>query len=134
MISMKSIITDWDYIYKNEELIGKLLETPFFEKCVHLCWYMAIQDPVMYLAEEIKPDTVYNRDVYKEFVQSGDKVKYVVWPALFLHEDGPLLYKGVVQAYKWFMHHVIRPFLSHNNFINEFYIKYSGFELIRLIG
>jgi hypothetical protein len=38
MISMKSIITDWDYIYKNEEIIGKLLETPFFEKCVHLCW------------------------------------------------------------------------------------------------
>jgi hypothetical protein len=100
MISMKSIITDWDYIYKNEELIGKLLETPFFEKCVHLCWYMAIQDPVMSLSEEIKPDTVYNRDVYKEFVQSGDKVKYLVWPALFLHEGGPLLYKGVVQAYK----------------------------------
>jgi hypothetical protein len=39
-----------------------------------------------------------------------------------------------VQAYNWFIHHVIRPFLSHNNFINEFYIKYSGFELIRLIG
>jgi hypothetical protein len=53
MISMKSIITDWDYIYKNEELIGKLLETPFFEKCVHLCWYMAIQDPAMYLSEEM---------------------------------------------------------------------------------
>jgi hypothetical protein len=100
MISIKSIITDWDYIYKNEKLIGQLLETPFFEKCVHLCWYMAIQDPVMYLTEEIKPDTVYNRDVYKEFVQSGDKVKYVVWPALFLYEGGPLLCKGVVQPYK----------------------------------
>jgi hypothetical protein len=29
---------------------------------------------------------------------------------------------------------VIKPFLTHNNFINEFHIKYSGFELIRLIG
>jgi hypothetical protein len=38
---------------------------------------MATQDPVMYLPEDIKPDTVYNRDVYKEFAQSGDKVKYV---------------------------------------------------------
>jgi hypothetical protein len=28
---------------------------------------------------------------------------------------------------------VIRSFPSHNNFINEFYIKYSGFELISLI-
>jgi hypothetical protein len=36
----------------------------------------------MYLPEDIKPDTVYNRDVYKEFAQIGDKVKYVVWPAL----------------------------------------------------
>ena len=74
---MKSIITDWDYIYKHEEIIGHLLETPFFKKGVHLCWNMAIQDPVMYLPEDIQPDTVYNRDVYKEFVQSGDKVKYV---------------------------------------------------------
>jgi hypothetical protein len=60
---------------------------------------MAIQDPVMYLTEEIKPDTVYNRDVYKEFVQSGDKVKYVVWPALFLHEGGPLLYNNMNSLY-----------------------------------
>jgi hypothetical protein len=29
---------------------------------------------------------------------------------------------------------VIRPFHSNNNFINEFYMKYSGFEQIRLIG
>jgi hypothetical protein len=28
---------------------------------------------------------------------------------------------------------VITPFPSHNNFINELYIKYSGFELISLI-
>ena len=33
---MKSIITDWDYIYKNEELIGQLLGTPFFKICVHV--------------------------------------------------------------------------------------------------
>jgi hypothetical protein len=45
---------------------------------------MAIQDPVMYLTEEIKPGTVYNRDVYKEFVQNGDKVLgiYSVWNML----------------------------------------------------
>jgi hypothetical protein len=29
---------------------------------------------------------------------------------------------------------VIRPFPSHNNFINEFYIKYSWFKPISLIG
>jgi hypothetical protein len=56
--------------------------------------------PINLISSNIKPGTVYNRDVYKEFVQNGDKVKHVVWPALFLHEGGPLLYKGVVQPYR----------------------------------
>ena len=60
---------------------------------------MAIQDPVMYLDEELTPDTAYDKGTYREFVKSGDKVTFVVWPALFLHEGGPLLNKGVVQAY-----------------------------------
>ena len=61
---------------------------------------MAIQDPVMRLDEELTPDTAYDKSVYREFVKSGDKVTFVVWPALFLHEGGPLLNKGVVHAYR----------------------------------
>lgn len=77
----------------------ELLKTPFFEKCVNMCWYMAIQEPMMYLDDKLQIDTRYNKTEYKEYVQSGDKVRYIVWPALYLHEKGPLLYKGVVQAY-----------------------------------
>ena len=60
---------------------------------------MAIQDPVMHLDEELIPDTAYDKSVYREFNKSGNKVTFVVWPALFFHEDGPLVIKGVVQAY-----------------------------------
>ncbi|CAG2188728.1 unnamed protein product [Mytilus edulis] len=45
------------------------------------------------------PFSPIDKNTYKEFVKSGDSVAYVVWPALFLHNGGPLLYKGVVQAY-----------------------------------
>lgn len=76
-----------------------LMESTFFEKCVYLCWCMAIQDPVMYLDDDPIPCTPIDKNTYKEFVKSGDSVAYVVWPALFLHKGGPLLYKGVVQAY-----------------------------------
>ena len=75
------------------------METPFFEKCVNICWHMAIQDPVMHLDKELTPDAAYDKNVYNEFVKCGDKVTFVVWPALFLHEGGPLLNKGVVQVY-----------------------------------
>ena len=60
---------------------------------------MAIQDPVMCIDEGPPVGTKYDKNIYKEFVQSGDTAQYVVWPALYLHKDGPLLYKGVVQAY-----------------------------------
>ena len=95
----KIVLSDWEYVHKSKELVGLLTETPFFDKCVNLCWHMAIQDPVMHLDEELTPDTAYDKNVYRDFVKSGDKVIFVVWPALFLHEGGPLLNKGVVQAY-----------------------------------
>jgi hypothetical protein len=47
----------------------------------------------------VRTDTAYDKGTYREFVKSGDKVAFVVWPALFLHEGGPLLNKGVVEAY-----------------------------------
>lgn len=93
------VLHDWEYEYKNEHLVLSLMKTHFFEKCIRLCWLMAIQDPNMHLEEDLQPGSKFDKNIYKEFVRSGDKVRYVVWPAMFLHRDGPLLYKGVVQAY-----------------------------------
>ncbi|XP_071127668.1 myosin heavy chain, clone 203-like [Mytilus edulis] len=95
----KNIVADWDYINKNENVMQILTQSTFFEKCVYLCWCMVIQDPVMFLDDDPVPFSPIDKNTYKEFVKSGDSVAYVVWPALFLHNGGPLLYKGVVQAY-----------------------------------
>ncbi|VDI28449.1 tripartite motif-containing protein 66 [Mytilus galloprovincialis] len=95
----RNVMNDWNYNYKNEKVMQLLMTSPFFEKCVNICWSMAIQDPVMYLDEDVPVDTQIDKNTYKEFVKNGNTVAFVVWPALFLHKDGPLLYKGVVQAY-----------------------------------
>ncbi|CAG2254448.1 unnamed protein product [Mytilus edulis] len=97
-IVCKNILNGWDYHYQHEQIIQLLMETTFFEKCVYLCWSMAIQEPVMYLDDDLKEGIPLDKNTYKEFVKSGDTVVYVVWPALFLHRNGPLLYKGVAQA------------------------------------
>lgn len=36
-------------------------------------------------------------DLYRTYTRSGDVIEYIVWPALLLHENGPVLYKGVAQ-------------------------------------
>lgn len=99
VLQEKMVLYDWEYEHKNEHLVLSLMKTPFCEKCIRLCWLMAIQDPTMHLEGDLQPGSTFDKNIYKEFVQSGDKVKYVVWPAMFLHINGPLLYKGVVQAY-----------------------------------
>ncbi|VDI63566.1 Hypothetical predicted protein [Mytilus galloprovincialis] len=95
----KTAMHDWEYVNKNGDVMKYLMKTPFFDQCVNLCWCMVIQDPVMHLDGDITQGTTFDKNTYKEFVKSGNKVKYVVWPALFLHKDGPLLHKGIVQAY-----------------------------------
>ncbi|XP_069131557.1 uncharacterized protein [Argopecten irradians] len=75
-----------------------LKKTPNFAKtCVNLCWYMRIQNPPMHIDTDIKEGEEINKDFYKNYTQKGERVGFLVWPALFLHKDGPLLCKGVVQ-------------------------------------
>lgn len=95
----KNTITDWDYINKNEQVMKILKTSTFFEKCVYLCWLMVIQDPIMYLDDDPVSYAQIDKNAYEEFGKSGDSVAYVIWPALFLHKGGPLLFKGVLQAY-----------------------------------
>jgi hypothetical protein len=69
---------------------------PYIENCVKMCYFAVVQDPPMYL--DFEPVDVFDRLAFKEFTKSGTKVDYLVWPALYLYKDGPLLSKGVVQA------------------------------------
>lgn len=70
---------------------------PFLMKCVHICWLMVGQDPPVYLRFSDKCKEKFNKDVYREYTANGNVLDFVVWPAIFLHENGPLLKKGVAQ-------------------------------------
>ncbi|OWF41866.1 uncharacterized protein LOC110461834 [Mizuhopecten yessoensis] len=63
--------------------------------CVELCWYMCLQDPPVAMMADIT--TKSTKDHFRAYTRSGKYLGFVVWPALLLHENGPLLYKGVAQ-------------------------------------
>ncbi|XP_060591777.1 DNA ligase 1-like isoform X4 [Ruditapes philippinarum] len=74
--------------------------TKYISKCVEVCWLMRVQDPPVTLYWNVPDDRSFNSDVYRAYTKSGTHVEYVVWPAMYLHEDGPLLMKGVAQGQK----------------------------------
>lgn len=72
---------------------------PFVNRCVELCWMMHIQDPPMVLDFGSSAEIV-DKNVFRFFTRSGELVDFVVWPAVLLHDNGPLIQKGVVQPFK----------------------------------
>ncbi|XP_076117907.1 uncharacterized protein LOC143085445 isoform X2 [Mytilus galloprovincialis] len=65
---------------------------PYVDACLELFWYSAITDPPLYYSF-----TADNLDNFRGYTKNGDEVDFIVWPAMYLHENGPLLYQGVVQ-------------------------------------
>lgn len=41
---------------------------------------------------------VFNRDKFKDYTRRGKYIEYVVWPLMLLHDNGPVLNKGVAQG------------------------------------
>ncbi|KAK3602805.1 hypothetical protein CHS0354_026355 [Potamilus streckersoni] len=69
----------------------------FAKECFQLCWLMSIQDPQVVFAKNPDHGDHFNTNMYKHYTISGDEVDYIVWPAVLLHEKGPLLVQGVAQ-------------------------------------
>ena len=68
----------------------------YISSCVEIMWLMVVQDPP--LALSISSSSRFDTQVFREYTKRGPDVDYVVWPALLLHEGGPLLCKGVAQG------------------------------------
>ena len=60
---------------------------------------MCLQDPLVVI-ESDEPGAKFDTNTYKAYTTSGKFVDYVVWPALRLHQGGPLLGKGIAQGRK----------------------------------
>ena len=71
--------------------------TQYTTKCLELCWLMNMHDPPVAIGNPPAKHSVFDGTFYKEYTRSGSVVEFVVWLPLLLHENGPLLQKGVVQ-------------------------------------
>lgn len=72
--------------------------TPFVRKCIGVCWEMVTQEPPMYLLFKLRHNQIIEKDKFDIYSGDGNKVDFLVWPALLRDENGRLLQKGVVQA------------------------------------
>ncbi|XP_022323444.2 uncharacterized protein LOC111124658 isoform X2 [Crassostrea virginica] len=67
----------------------------YVQKCLELCWYMRMQDPPMVIVTPLKGEEV-DKNLFSYHGRRGKTVEVCVWPALLLHENGPLVCKGYV--------------------------------------
>ncbi|CAC5413587.1 unnamed protein product [Mytilus coruscus] len=65
----------------------------YVESCLEVCWYSAINEPPMHYGFDAEEQA----DDFREYTQGGKTVDFVVWPAMYLCTNGPILYKGVAQ-------------------------------------
>ena len=72
----------------------------YISRCVELCWLMRIQDPPCVLNWNIASDKHFNTEMYKFYLTTGQELAYIVWPAMYLYEGGPLVMKGVAEGKK----------------------------------
>jgi hypothetical protein len=68
----------------------------YLSLCVEISWLMVVQDPPLVLND--KAQDRFDTNTFKDYTKRGPFVEFVVWPALLLHESGPLLAKGVAQG------------------------------------
>ncbi|KAH3843303.1 uncharacterized protein LOC127878110 [Dreissena polymorpha] len=67
----------------------------FVNKAVDVCWNSHIQSPPS--AFIFEPSSELAGTHFKPYTASGTELDYVVWPAMLLHEGGPILLKGIAQ-------------------------------------
>ena len=61
---------------------------------------MRVQDPPIYMEANYATNSAFDLSRMRSFTKAGQFIHFVVWPTFFLHKDGPLLAKGVVQGSK----------------------------------
>lgn len=65
----------------------------YIEACLEICWYSTVNEPPLqyvFEADEQPED-------FRSYTQGGKHVDFIVWPAMHLYTNGPILLKGVAQ-------------------------------------
>ncbi|XP_060589654.1 uncharacterized protein LOC132744879 [Ruditapes philippinarum] len=71
----------------------------YIKKCVNICWTMCKHEPPVHIDFPVlQVNHKFDTNVFKPYTKSGKYLHFIVWPALFLYKDGPMLCKGVAQG------------------------------------
>ncbi|XP_052722120.1 uncharacterized protein LOC128193003 isoform X2 [Crassostrea angulata] len=83
--------------FLRKELRSSKLEKiyPFIDATVELCWLMCAQTPPMQLVFAENKSTV-NKSYFRCTGHTGNKVDVCAWPAVILHDGGPVVTRGHV--------------------------------------
>ena len=73
--------------------------TLYINKCVELCWLMAIQSPPVAIDDKYHEykNTQFDERHFKLYTKKGQLIDYIVWPVLYI-PGGGILGKGVAQC------------------------------------
>lgn len=69
----------------------------YVDRTKEICWIMSVQDPPVTMCFKCRQNKKFDKSLFSEYTQTGDVYDFLVWPALLLHEGGPLLRKGIAQ-------------------------------------
>ncbi|XP_071127153.1 uncharacterized protein [Mytilus edulis] len=78
-------------LLKGDQISKELVS--YVEQCVDLIWYMCIQQPPMEIRWAVKGEK-FNKEQFRFSGRKGKKYRMTVWPAVFLHKEGPLVAPG----------------------------------------
>lgn len=59
---------------------------------------MVIKEPPMVLVHDQMEGQPIDHNLFSVYTKRGSVVEFVIWPALILNKNGPILSKGVVQG------------------------------------
>jgi hypothetical protein len=59
---------------------------------------MVIKEPPMVLVHDQMEGQPIDHSLFSVYTKRGSVVEFVIWPALILNKNGPILSKGVVQG------------------------------------
>ena len=89
------IDTELPALIPDEIIRADVRVVTYVRKCVELCWYMCMQDPPMVIISPRQGQLV-DKALFSFHGRRGKIVEVCVWPALLLHDNGPLVCKGYV--------------------------------------
>nr|XP_022322056.1 uncharacterized protein LOC111123785 isoform X2 [Crassostrea virginica] len=71
---------------------------PFIKLCLKCAWISCVQDRPLSFTFNVRSGSSFYPDVMISRNTPAPEVDYLVWPILFLHDNGPLLLKGIVHC------------------------------------